>query len=258
MQILDIDLDFFQYGRCMHLADDENKRLPAEQAQPWEKEKVITFLEENCGLSKKQKIKGKIFTHHHEVFFEIRELIKLCELEVPFTLNHIDAHADLGMDINDWSSTYIMTEVLHKPLSERAYPKQGGNEGLGFSNYLSFAIANRWIEKLNFIINERWHDDIPRSFLVEEDDVPAMMLFDRYSFTIQLKKYTKIQVENLSYRHKCEPIGYEPKLPFNIIPYNKFKLLNPCDFLFLSQSPGYTSKKTDDFIDIILECIELY
>jgi RHS repeat-associated protein len=57
---------------------------------------------------------------------------------------------------------------------------------------------------------------------------------------------------------ECEPIGYEPELPFNIIPYDKFKLHNPCDFIFLSQSPGYTSKKTDAFIDIISEYIKLY
>ncbi len=257
MQILDIDLDFFQDGRFTDLPDDENKRLSVEQAQPWEKEKVITFLEENCGLSEKQKVKGKILTHHYEVFFELRELIKLCKLETPFTLSHIDAHADLGLDISDWSSTYITTEVLHKPLSERAYPKKGGNEGLGFSNYLSFVIANRWIDKLNFIINEQWHDDIPRSFLAE-DDIPDMMSFDNYNLTIQLKKYTKNQIKDLSYRQKCDPIGYEPKLPFNITPYDAFKSHNPCDFLFLSQSPGYTSKKTDAFIDIISEYIELY
>ncbi len=257
MQILDIDLDFFQDGRFMDLADDKDKRLSEEQALPWGKEKVITFLEKNCGLSKKQKIKGEIFTHHHEVFFELRELIKLRELEVPFALNHIDAHADLGLGVNDGSSTYIMTEVLHAPLSERAYPKQGGNDGLGFSNYLSFVIANRWINELNFIINEQWRDDILRSFLVE-DDIPDMMPFGRYNFTIQLKKYTKTQIENLSYRHKCEPIGYEPKLPFNIIPYDGFKLDDPCDFLFLSQSPGYTSKETDAFIDIISEYIKPY
>lgn len=261
MQILDIDLDFFQDARFTDLADDEDERLSAEQALPWGKEKVIIFLEKNCVLSKKQKIKGKIFTHHHEVFFELRELIKLRELEVPFALNHIDAHADLGLGVNDGSSIYIMTEVLHEPLSERAYPKQGGNDGLGFSNYLSFVIANRWINELNFIINEQWRDDIPPSFLVElvKYDNSGMMRFGRYNFTIQLKKYTKTQIENLNYyRQECEPIGYEPKLPFNIIPYDGFKLDDSCDFLFLSQSPGYTSKRTDAFIDIISEYIKPY
>jgi len=257
MQILDIDLDFFQDGRFMYLADDEDKRLSAKEAQPWDKEKVIDFLEKNCGLSKKQKIKGKIFTHHQEAFFELRELSALRELETPFALNHIDAHADLGMGGGDTSWTYIMGELLHKPLLERLEPKQGGCDGLGFTNHLSFAIANRWIKKLNFIINEQWHDDIPRSFLVE-DDIPSMMSFSSYNFTIQLKKYTKSQINDLICGHKHEPIGYEPKLPFNIIPYDKFKLHSHCDFVFLSQSPGYTSKETDVFIDIISEYIEHY
>lgn len=259
MQILDIDLDFFQDGRFTDLADDEDKRLSAEQALPWGKEKVITFLEKNCGLSKKQKIKGKIFTHHHEVFFELRELIKRCELKIPFELNHIDAHADLGMWDASWA--YIMGELLHKPLSERSEPKQEGNDGLRFSNYLSFVIANRWINKLNFIINEQWRDDIPPSFLVElvKYDNSGMMRFGRYNLTIQLKKYTKTQIENLNYyRQECEPIGCEPTLPFNIRPYDGFKLDDSCDFLFLSQSPGYTSKETDAFIDIISEYIKPY
>ncbi len=257
MQILDIDLDFFQDGRFIDLADDEDERLSAEQALPWGKEKVITFLEKNCGLNKKQKIKGNFFTHHHEAFFELRELIKRCELKIPFELNHIDAHADLGMGMMDASWAYIMGELLHKPFSERSEPKQGGHDGLGFTNYLSFAIANRWIKKLNFIINEQWHDDIPRDFLVEKD-ILSMMSFGSYNFTIQLKKYTETQINNLSFGQKCDPIGYEPKLPFNIIPYDGFKLDDPCDFLFLSQSPGYTSKKTDAFIDIISEYIEPY
>jgi hypothetical protein len=258
MQILDIDLDFFQDGRFIYLADNKDKRLSEEQALPWGKEKVITFLEKNCGLSKKQKIKGKIFTHHHKVFLELRELIKLHELEVPFALNHIDAHADLGMGDVSWA--YIMGELLHRPLSERAYPKQEGNDGLGSSNYLSFVIANRWINELNFIINEQWRDDIPPSFLVEsvKYDNSGMMPFGHYNFTIQLKKYTKTQIEKLIYLQECEPIGYEPKLPFNIIPYYEFKLDDSCDFLFLSQSPGYTSKKTDAFINLISEYIKLY
>jgi len=216
MQILDIDLDFFQDGRFLHLADDEDKRLSAEEVQPWGREKVITFLEMNCGLSKKQKIKGKIFTHHHEVFFELRELIKLCELKIPFVLNHIDAHADLGLGMRDTSYVYIMSELLHKPLQDRSEPKEGGFEGLKFTNYLSFVIASRWIDELNFIINEQWHDDIPRSFLAE-DNIPSMMLFGSYNFTIQLKKYAKTQIDDFVYKRKCEPIGYEPELPFNII-----------------------------------------
>jgi len=255
MQILDIDLDFFQDGRFMYLADDEDKRVSAEEALPWKEEKVTAFLETSCCLSKKQKIRGKRFTHHHEVFFELRELIKRCELEIPFELNHIDAHADLGMGDASWA--YLMGELLHKPLSERSEPTQGGYIGLGFTNYLSFAIANRWINELNFIINEQWHDDIPRSFLVE-NDIPSMMSFGSYNLTIQLKKYTKAQIKDLSYRQKCDPIGYEPKLPFNIIPYDGFKLDSPCDFLFLSQSPGYTSKGTDALMDVISEYIKPY
>ncbi len=206
MQILDIDLDFFQDGRFMFLADDEGKRVSAEEARPWKKEKVITFLENNCGLKMQQKIKGKIFTHHHEVFYELRELIKRCKLKIPFELNHIDAHADLGMGDASWA--YIMGELIHKPLIERSDPKQECYYGLGFTNYLSFAIANRWIKELNFIINEQWHDDIPRSFLAE-DDIPSIIPFGRYNFTIQLKKYTEAQID-LVHQQKCEPIGYEP------------------------------------------------
>ena len=220
------------------------------------REKVETFIEKNCGLSKKRKIKGKIFTHHHEVFFELRELIKIRKLEIPFALNHVDAHADLGMGDISWA--YIMGDLLHKPPLERSEPKQGGYDGLGFTNHLSFAIANRWIKTLNFIINEQWHDDIPRILFLAEDDIPSMIRFGSYNFTIQLKKYANAQIDDLSCRCKCEPIGYEPELPLNIIPCDKFKLHDVCDFVFLSQSPGYTSKETDVFIDIISEYIELY
>ena len=38
MQILDIDLDFFQDGHFLYKADDEDNRLSEGEAQPWERE----------------------------------------------------------------------------------------------------------------------------------------------------------------------------------------------------------------------------
>jgi hypothetical protein len=140
-RVLDIDLDFFLND--VHYFSQNNCRLSSEDYKPWSADKVVAFLENNCGINRQNKIRGKIVTHHQEAFFYWRQLVINRDIKVPFDVVHIDAHADLGLGDAGW--VYLMGELLHKKLNERIYPKEG-SKGLNAGNYLAFAIACRWVK----------------------------------------------------------------------------------------------------------------
>jgi len=243
--ILDIDLDFFQSDRIADNVHSE-QRPRSEETKPWDINRTIAFLEQNCGLDKVHKPPGKQFTHHHEVFWECQRLIREKKIAPPFNIMHIDAHADLGMGDASWA--YIMGELLHRPVCERTNIKIGGWHGLKCGNYLSFAIANRWISKLSFVINENWRDDITRFFL-RDTNVPDPLTYGKWCFTIALRQYTQEQINDI--RAEPEPLAYEPPVDFKIIPYRQFKNTTLYDYIFVSQSPEYTCQEADKLLPII-------
>ena len=100
MNILDIDLDFFLDGRENFATDSGDVR--ADRLNPWEKERVINFIENELRLSTEIKVPGCGVTSHHEVYFELKKLIEGSHLTTPFDVYHIDAHADMGLGDSSW------------------------------------------------------------------------------------------------------------------------------------------------------------
>lgn len=259
MNVLNIDLDFFLNDRILSVSDDSAENRPDDPyLKPWKSDSVKDFLEKNLGLKSEKKAKGTVVKSHDEVYYIWRDLITTNVLSHPFNLTHIDAHSDLGL--GGTSSFYILTEILAKSLPDRYFPKVGGFEGLDFGNYLAFAIANRWIRSLNFIIPECWRDDIERKFLTEEsrqgleDGIP----YGHYNLEIELKLIKHEDIDHLLNGSKTlENVSIkvgEPIVPFNIIPFDKIPSeisKTKWDFVFLAQSPGYTPVTTDILIPII-------
>jgi hypothetical protein len=70
IRILDFDLDFFLTDIPFRTRLFGKKRLKAVGGwyQPWTETKLVNFLESNCGLNKKNKIRGKYFIYHHLVW----------------------------------------------------------------------------------------------------------------------------------------------------------------------------------------------
>jgi len=251
MRILDIDLDFFQFGRMEDVPNDTKGRPGGDRVKPWSVESTIEFLEGRCHLNKKNKINGCIVEQHHEVFHLWKQMIAQNQHIPPFTVYHVDAHADLGMGDSSWC--YIVGELLHRPLNQRSNVPISGPEKLNCGNYLAFAIANRWIRKLNFIINPNWHDDIPGCYFKREGEIP----YGYHNLLIQLKKYSHEQINEMAMtRSEPEPLGYEPEVPFEIMPHEEFNATCQFDYVFLSTSPSYTNPATDKLISIILDYIE--
>ena len=254
MKILDIDLDFFLDKKYCGIATNV-KRLSGKNFKPWTSKAVEDFLEKNCGLNKTKKVSGRVFIHHDELFYYLRKLQEQADFNLTFSIDHIDAHGDLGT--GDASYIYIATSVLNKAVKERAYiDKINGLEGISAGNFLAFAIACRWVDSLNYINNINWTDDT-QWFNFRE--------FDTKTNSIQLKQFTSQQIESIIYgkgemvdRAKATiPVTYEPEVPFRVIDHNLFTNTDKYDYIFLTQSPGFTPKSSDKLIPTIKQYINL-
>ncbi|AVB76949.1 hypothetical protein MMJJ_15780 [Methanococcus maripaludis] len=234
MRILDIDLDFFL--NKIAFWKKGNKRLDEKEYVVWKKDKFIDFLENNSNLSKNNKIKGRIVKKHHEAFYFWRELIEKNELETPFEVVHIDAHADLGL--GDFSYKYIMEELLHKPVEKRNDP-----EMMYEGNYLAFAIANRWISNLTYVTHPKGGNDL-LNFHFKNYDVKSEI--------IQLKKTEKIENEIKN----VKILDLEPEIPLKLISGKDYLEEGTFDYVVFSISPKYTPKTIDRLIPIVKEYIE--
>ncbi|MDA0831934.1 MAG: UPF0489 family protein [Planctomycetota bacterium] len=250
-KVLDLDLDFFLNRRLERRADDPNQRPDDEGLIPWNAEDVVEFLEEDLGLT--SRFPGKVVVHHHQVFYEWRRLVESSELETPFLVCHVDAHADLGM--GDRSYLYLHSDFLKLPLESRMYPNEG-DCGLAFSNYLSFAIGCRWISELDLVVPSFWHDDIPRGLLQQVDLPPGGFFGIGAELNIELMHVPSAEIRKPQspkcFFEKRRRIG-EPIIPLQILDRRAVGDIHKdvsWDFVFLSHSPGYTPSNADSLIPI--------
>ena len=147
-RVLDVDLDFFVHGAA-HWRGREHGRLPGDEYPPWPVEEAVNFLVQRCRL--RGSLPGFVVENDGDLFPLWRSAIKKKELEAPFHLTHVDAHADLGL--GDSGYVHLMSDVLFRPVEERD-DANAGVGGLGDGNWLAFALACRWISDLVYVFNE--------------------------------------------------------------------------------------------------------
>ena len=111
-RILDLDLDFF-LNRTAYARAPDGPRLRREDYEPWATDRAVEFLAIACGLS--GKLPGIVVEHHGELFERWRTASQTGTLNLPLSVTHVDAHADLGL--GDVGYAYLMTEVL-RPSSD--------------------------------------------------------------------------------------------------------------------------------------------
>jgi len=248
MKVLDLDLDFFLDRAATRIDHYTRDRLPEQDYSPWGAYEVECFLEKQCGLSPAHPIMGKFFKYHHEVFYFWRDIIARGQLKIPFEVVHIDAHADFGL--GDTSYFYLLCELLHKDISCRLTPEEGA-EKLNPGNFLAFAIACRWINKIVYVKHpDNYRIDIAE-FYFENCQTD--------SGYIQLKSYhIKSLRENLHDIRRLPPTALEPKVPICITTLQDFKESTNYDFVCLTQSQGYTPKSSDELLPIIKKYIQTF
>lgn len=236
MRVLDIDLDFFLADCCPLALPAE--RPPLEGHEPWETETVRAFLEENLGLSKEHPVPGRIFETHDAALGFWQE--RVCEglLSVPFSVTHIDAHSDLG--IGKPGPGYVLNTVLAQPLAvRRDSARHYALRQLDEANYLLFALAYRYIDRLENVRNPKSRPDIPCEILKQGDE--RMIRLD--SFASRLMEPKNGPEPEVPFFVYADPFAYrtDPQYPF--------------DLMSVAISPRYAPAEADGLLQVLREYI---
>jgi hypothetical protein len=244
VNVLDIDLDFFVDPRPHRRANGD--RLSETEYHPWPPCSVEEYLTQRCNLRKDSPLPGAVVTCHHELFDQWKCLIDSGDLAAPFHLTHVDSHADMGM--GDASSGYIMQELLRRDPNERDEPKRDGHNGLLEGNFVSFAIACRWISSIVYVHhpqlfaqNCRLHD-IPNCLFRNNDPRCGVL---------QLKQLPSDGNHSFRRLTELDPIAIEPEVPIRIVERDSFSTTDPFSFVFVAKSPKYTPITSDAILETI-------
>lgn len=233
MRVLDLDLDFF-LSDCCPLAPMGERPLES-CAVPWTQEAVRDFLEKRCGLSCARPTPGRIFDTHDKALDFWQEQMESGRLRAPFSVVHVDAHADLA--IGRPGPDFVLKAVLTRsPRSRAAIADYRKGRKLDEANYLLFALAFRWIDALTLVRN-------PRS----KPDIPAVIWEDEK--TIRLRSDISTLMEGAN--------GREPSIPFTVFDdYTRFAM-EGFDFVTLAHSPRYAPASADKLLHIVGNYLKL-
>ena len=228
-KVLDIDLDFFLQDICPFA--EPGMRPDGRGREPWAKEEVRRFLEDNLKLDPMRPLPGRIFETHDGVLDYWKDLIDAGTLTAPFCVTHVDAHTDLGIVQKGYP--FVRHNVLSRPVERRAQLREfREKQQLNEANYLAFALAFRWVSSLENIRH-------PKS----KTDFPKEMLSPASENHIQLRSAFPQLFE--------AKFGEEP-----LIPYTEYKngpsyeTESPFACISLAISPRYSPKEADTLIEV--------
>ncbi len=249
MVVLDLDMDYFLDYPVSDRNHDKEDRVEDEDCvkSVWTEDRVRSFLEKNLGLSKLKRVPGRIVKGHDEALFFWEELIKYDKLQTPFSVVHVDSHADLGYC--GLGKLYVLDELITLPTDLRArtchdeFELSGQFRKIDIGDYLLFAIAYGWILDLTYCGNPNWDSgDIPKEILLKE--LPGHKLTDPFKTNIKLRPR---DVE------ECTKVD-EPLVPLVIYPkVEQVHYNGKFDFVLLAQSPNYTPVEADYIMDVFRE-----
>lgn len=236
MRVLDIDLDFFLADCCPLAAPGERPSLYG--CEPWGEVETRAFLEKNCGLSREKPVPGRIYQTHDGSLRMWGELIGKGRLVVPFEVTHVDAHSDLGIGVP--GPGLVLDGVLPVNMKTRAeYDRYYDREQLDEANYLLFALAFRWIARLENVRAPRSRKDFPKELVPRGGENG-----------IRLTSFASRLLEGAN--------GREPLIEYEeFTDYGLFAALGAYDFVSLALSPRYAPAEADALIPVIAEYIDL-
>lgn len=240
MRVLDIDLDIFvtpinHINSSFRLADEEHELTP--QAI------IDQFIIEKCGLSTTTPTPGAAFEEHDELFDVLKYLINSKQLLAPFELVHVDAHADLGM--GQWSPfEYLLTDLMHKPVHERADPLRG-HQGLNRGTVTLFIAACEWLSKLHYVHHPDDGEDFRELLLhwdVEKEQLSLQIPTCSQDDMNRIKS-SGMPTDRWGRLSNCCSTGR--LIPFELSTLDSYAEPGKFDFVFLTRSPGFTPPKAD-------------
>lgn len=261
MIVLDLDLDYFMNKVASFIGESVTDRLPEEDYGMcvWKEDEVRKFIENNLSLSKENKIKGCIVKGHNEALFFWKKLIDQNKLVVPFSVVHVDSHADLGLGYS--SLDYLKSTLLKYPVENRFYKLNSISKDIGIGDYLLYTIAFRWIDRLTYCANPKddkndydWEilKEFKEKFIYNKPVLQTIQL--AYNENMETPDYYSSDEEKKEYWSNAIK---EPEVSFDIIPtIEDVKYNGKFDYITVAQSPNYTPESADYILEILSEYID--
>ena len=263
MKVLDLDMDYFmEHIACIPFSVSDRLDEDNYGDTVWSEERVRIFLENNLGLSKKNKIPGRVVVGHNESLFFREELLDQGKLTDPFEVVHVDSHADLGLGDASWS--FLQSEFLTLPIDSRRkireYEFCDEIKRISIGDYLLWAVAYKMISKITYCANPNGDkNDYVWDTL---KDFKEDMIWDKpISNYIQLKYNSQMEWpkynDSKEYKKKYM-LGAikDPEVELKIIPtIEDVKFQGDFDYAVIAQSPNYTPASADFILDIFREYI---
>jgi UPF0489 domain len=237
--VLDLDLDFFVWP-IAHWADE--KRRSRRDYHAASVDDVCGFLEDRCHLNPDDKILGREVVEHADAFTVWERWLCEGKLVAPFGVVHVDAHSDLGLGDAGW--LYLLSEYLALSPEQRKNPHFASN-ALNSGNYLTFAIANRWVHSLTYVFPTALLTDVSEKKESEYSGRPADLMSihfrngDAATGIIELRRYTRKDAELVMMGRNIPPIHVESAVPFECVAADGFEFTG-FTHMILAQSPQFT------------------
>lgn len=251
MRVLDLDLDFFLDAPIHGVKYSSDIRVTETRCvdSVWSETRVRNFLERNLKLSKTKRVEGRVLKGHDEALFFWNELIEKRKLVTPFSVIHVDSHADLSY--GDITKLFILNDSIFWA-HEKRIPRYCKNcefedrfYNIGIGNYLLYAIAFGWVSELTYCANP--NDDA--------GDVPQEILCKPLPNYMSKPYHTHIRLRPTEVCSRIN-IPQEPVIPLHIIPQIEYVQNDKrFDFISIAQSPNYTPANADFILEIVKEYI---
>ncbi len=240
--VLSLDVDYFVNPK---VAGPRRGRPSDDTHVVRDIEHIIDFLATKCLVGVDNPVAGRAAIDHDAAFWAIRDWIRDDRLQIPFNLVHIDAHADLGF--GDAGYSEILDDVIRRPLDQRA----GNLQHLSMGNWLSYAVANRWINEVQFLREPdpgRDPELIPHYFFGSPDfSVMQMRPMIESQYMDAWDADHRRDFANL-------PTD-EPPVRWNQLGEDRFQLLAPPDFMFACLSPQFAPPNADRVFSLVRDAI---
>ncbi len=264
MKVLDLDMDYFMDSIATDISFTTSTRLSeADYGDAvWSADKVRLFLEHNLGLSKDNKLPGRIVVGHDEALYFWEELLAAGKLEDPFEVIHVDSHADLGLGCH--SSDFLNSAMITFPIETRRrirdYEYNGKIETINIGDYLLWGIAYKMISKITYCANPNGEKndycwDTLKDFQENEIWDEPVSNYIQLTFNRKMECPT-FESSEQEIREYLEGSIKDPEVELRIIPtVEAVKFNGDFDFVVMAQSPNYTPASADFIMDIFREYI---
>ncbi len=227
-------MDYFQ-SDINSFEDDSLIHWENSEVEIWDEERFVNFLEKQCGLSKKERIKGKIFNFHVDTYFTIRDLIKHGEATPPCSITHIDAHSDMAFDTSIRYYRFLKT-LAHenkKDFESRTLFDNKNLEYVNSGNYLVALSLNEWVHKITYVYHENTTElDFSENYI---------------KYDVKMKKFRFNFFGDISL----------PWSEIEVVSGSDFVSQDKYDYVCVAVSPSYTVRDIIRLVDILKDYIDL-